>query len=62
MEFDYTVTTTKDFDSTVESVQKEIIKAGMRPILLPQFSSKANLGEKPKEIDQIIRNIIDKVR
>jgi len=29
MDFDYTVTTTKDFDSAVEIVQKEISKAGM---------------------------------
>lgn len=125
MEFDYTVTTTKDFDSAVESVKEEITKAsmrilhihdvqkvlaekgfereqfkiiefcnakyasefleadikiglcmpckinvyierdqvfisGMRPIVLPQFFPGANLGKKPKEIDQIIQNIINK--
>lgn len=30
MDFDYTVTTTKDFDSAVASVQAEIDKAGLR--------------------------------
>lgn len=30
MKFDYTVSTTKNFDSTVKSVEKEIAKAGMR--------------------------------
>ena len=33
--------------------------SGMRPIILPQFFPNVDLGEKPKEIDQIIRNIID---
>ncbi len=30
MNFDYTVTTNKDFDSAVKSVEEEIAKAGMR--------------------------------
>jgi len=30
MDFDYTQTTTKDFDSAVKSVEEEIAKAGMR--------------------------------
>lgn len=30
MDFDYTITTKKDFDSAVASVQKEIIKAGLK--------------------------------
>ena len=30
MDFDYTQTTTKDFDSSVKSVEEEIAKAGMR--------------------------------
>ncbi len=30
MNFDYTVTTNKDFDAAVKSVQEEIAKAGMR--------------------------------
>jgi len=36
--------------------------SGMRPIILPQFFPNADLGEKPKEIDQIIRNIIDNAK
>lgn len=124
MEFDYTKTTTKTFDDAVQTVQEEIVKAGMRvlhihdvqqslvekgfaresfkivefcnakyaneflnsdikiglcmpckinvyvkdgqvfisgmrPIVLSQFFPNADLGEMPKEIDQIIRNIID---
>jgi len=127
MEFDYTVTTTKNFDETVRNVQKEIAKAGlrvlyihdvqktlaekgfkiehfkiiefcnakfaneflkadikiglcipckinvyikdsqtfisgMRPIILPQFFPQADLGERPKEIDQIIQNIINNAK
>ena len=33
--------------------------SGMRPIVLPQFFPQADLGERPKEIDQIIQNIIN---
>ncbi|MBI5621646.1 DUF302 domain-containing protein [Candidatus Falkowbacteria bacterium] len=33
--------------------------SGMRPIVLPQFFPQADFGERPKEIDQIIRNIIN---
>ena len=33
--------------------------SGMRPIILPQFFPQADFGEKPKEIDQIIQNIIN---
>ena len=33
--------------------------SGMRPIVLSQFFPNANLGERPKEIDQIIQNIIN---
>src|SRR3989337_3795522 len=33
--------------------------SGMRPVILSQFFPNADLGEKPIEIDQIIRNIID---
>lgn len=36
--------------------------SGMRPIILPQFFPDADLGEKPKEIDQIIQNIITNAR
>src|SRR3989338_3997247 len=36
--------------------------SGMRPIILPHFFPQANFGERPKEIDQIIRNIIDNAK
>jgi len=36
--------------------------SGMRPIILSQFFPKANLGNLPKEIDQIIQNIINKAK
>ena len=127
MEFDYTITTTKAFDETVQRVQDEIVKAamrvlyihdvqktlgekgferepfkivefcsakfaneflnmdikiglclpckinvyikneqtfisGMRPIILPQFFPQADLGERPKEIDQIIQSIINNAK
>jgi uncharacterized protein (DUF302 family) len=127
MEFDYTINTTKDFDSAVKGVEEEIAKAGMRvlyihdvqktlvekgfekepfkivefcnakyaneflnadikiglcmpckinvyvqngktfissmrPIILPQFFPSADLGERPKEIDQIIQNIINNAK
>jgi len=38
------------------------IISGMRPIVLPQFFPQANLGDKPKEIDQIIVSIIDSAK
>jgi len=124
MEFDYTKTTTKTFDVTVQDVQDEIAKvgmrvlyvhdvqqtldekgfkrepfkiiefcsakfaneflnkdikiglclpckinvyvkdgqtfiSGMRPIVLSQFFPQVDLGERPKEIDLIIQNIIN---
>lgn len=124
MEFDFTTTTTKNFDETVQRVQDEIVKvgmrvlyvhdvqkslgekgfvrepfkiiefcnakfaseflnadikiglcmpckinvyvregqtfiSGMRSIILTQFFPNANLGERPKEIDQIIQDIIN---
>lgn len=34
--------------------------SGMRPIVLPRFFPKANLGAMPAEVDAIIRGIIDK--
>lgn len=40
----------------------ETFVSGMRPIILSQFFPHANLGEMPKEIDQLIRNIIDSVK
>ncbi|KKP86015.1 hypothetical protein A3B84_01565 [Candidatus Nomurabacteria bacterium RIFCSPHIGHO2_02_FULL_35_13] len=36
--------------------------SGMRPIILPQFFPQADLGERPKEIDQIIQTIINNAR
>ena len=36
--------------------------SGMRPIILSQFFPHAGLGERPKEIDQIIRNIINNAK
>ena len=36
--------------------------SGMRPIVLPQFFPEADLGERPKEIDQIIQNIINNAK
>ncbi|MBI5798540.1 MAG: DUF302 domain-containing protein [Candidatus Yonathbacteria bacterium] len=124
IQFDYTATTTKNFDEAVNMVQEEIANAGMRvlfvhdvqqslvdkgftresfkiiefcnakyaneflnadikiglcmpckinvyikdrqtfisgmrPIVLSQFFPDANLGEMPKEIDKVIRNIVD---
>ncbi len=124
MEFDYTVTTKKDFDSAASAVQEEVGKAGfrvlyihdvqktlsekefkiepmkiiefcnaksaytvlradakiglclpckilvyvkdsktvisgMRPIVLPEFFPKANLGNLPEEIDKLIKTVID---
>ncbi|OGG03528.1 hypothetical protein A2W14_03000 [Candidatus Gottesmanbacteria bacterium RBG_16_37_8] len=34
--------------------------SGMRPIILPQFFPKANLGNLPAEVDAIIREVIDR--
>ena len=36
--------------------------SGMRPIVLPQFFPQADLGERPKEVDQIIQNIINNTK
>ena len=36
--------------------------SAMRPIILPQFFPQADLGDKPKEIDQIIQNIVNSVK
>ena len=36
--------------------------SGMRPIVLSQFFPRAELGERPKEIDQIIQNIINNAK
>ena len=34
--------------------------SGMRPVILSQFFTQANLGNLPKEVDEIIRGIIDR--
>ncbi|OIO55736.1 hypothetical protein AUJ46_00370 [Candidatus Peregrinibacteria bacterium CG1_02_54_53] len=44
MDFDYTVTTVKDFDVALSSVQEEIAKAGMR--VLHIHDVQATLAEK----------------
>ncbi|MBI2635729.1 DUF302 domain-containing protein [Candidatus Peregrinibacteria bacterium] len=44
MDFDYTVTTSKDFDTAFASVQEEITKAGMR--VLHVHDVQATLAEK----------------
>ena len=40
----------------------QVFIAGMQPIILPQFFPKADFGERPKEIDQIIQNIINNAK
>lgn len=39
--------------------ERKTFISGMRPIILSQFFPQANLGNLPKEIDKIIRNIIN---
>ena len=34
--------------------------SGMRPVILPQFFTKANLGDLPAEVDAVIKGIIDR--
>ena len=38
---------------------KQTFISGMRPIILSQFFPEADLGDSPKEIDQILQNIIN---
>lgn len=38
---------------------KQTFISGMRPIILSKFFPKANLGNLPKEVDEIIKNIIN---
>lgn len=49
MEFDYTVTTQKDFDSTVSAVQAEIARAGFRVLYVHDVEK--TLDEKGFKID-----------
>ncbi len=40
----------------------QTVISGMRPIVLQQFFPEADLGERPKEIDQIIQIIINNAK
>ena len=40
----------------------QTVISGMRPIVLQQLFPQANLGERPKEVDQIIQNIINNAK
>ncbi|MFA4975221.1 MAG: DUF302 domain-containing protein [Candidatus Paceibacterota bacterium] len=46
----------------VYTKDRQTFISGMRPIVLSQFFPNANLGERPKEIDQIIQNIINNAK
>jgi uncharacterized protein (DUF302 family) len=46
----------------VYTKDKQTFISGMRPIILSQFFPQADLGERPKEIDQIIQNIINNAK
>ena len=41
---------------------EQTVLSGMRPIILPQFFPQAHLGERPKEVDQIIQTIINNAK
>ncbi|PJE74095.1 MAG: hypothetical protein COV01_03280 [Candidatus Taylorbacteria bacterium CG10_big_fil_rev_8_21_14_0_10_41_48] len=43
----------------VYTIDEQTSISGMRPIVLQQFFPEADLGERSKEIDQIIQNIIN---
>ncbi|MEK7218518.1 MAG: DUF302 domain-containing protein [Patescibacteria group bacterium] len=40
----------------------KVLISGMRPIVLPQFFPHVDLGNKPQEVDAIVRSIIDKAK
>ena len=40
----------------------QTVISGLRPIILPQFFLQADLGERPKEVDQIIQTIINNAK
>ena len=48
--------------SAKASAGKQTFLSGMRPIVLSQFFPHVDLGERPKEIDQIIQNIINNAK
>lgn len=60
MDFDYTVTTDKSFNEAVGAVEKETEAAGFA--VLHTHDVKKTMGEKgfEKEVDKIIRSIVDK--
>jgi len=41
---------------------RQTVISGMRPIVLPHFFPEADFGDRPKEIDKIIQNIIDNAK
>ena len=51
MEFDYTITTQKDFDSAVSSVQEETAKAGFRVLYVHDVQK--TLAEKEFKIESM---------
>lgn len=51
MEFDYTTSTSKTFDEAVQSVQDEIVKAGMRVLHVHDMQEK--LADKGFQIDSL---------
>ena len=40
----------------------QTVISGMRPIVLPQFFPEADLGNMPKEVDEIIESIINNAK
>ncbi len=40
----------------------QTVISGLRPIILSQFFLQADLGERPKEVDQIIQTIINNAK
>ena len=46
----------------VYTKDRQTVISGMRPIVLPHFFPDTDLGYRPKEIDQIIQNIINNAR
>lgn len=49
MEFDYTITTQKDFDSTVSTIETEVAKAGFRVLYIHDVHK--TLAEKELDIE-----------
>lgn len=53
MEFDYTITTQKDFDAAVSAVQEETAKAGFRVLYIHDV--RKTLGEKGFQREPFLR-------